>query len=503
MTHDRSAHSRSRTFLLPLVVALPVFFVLFSLMEGWLVVTLVEQSWQGGEGNVWQALLKARRWVWGFAAVGAICGFAWGWVILLPAKRYKAQLDRLAQEGAKAGKIELEDHSELSFLADSFNRVMEEMGRNLPTRIQAILASITSGVILIDPKGVVERVNPSAARFLQANAARLEGRCFKEVLGRSEELVPLVERALQTQSDYPQDTVSITDKYGDSRPLGVWLAWVRDSEANPVSLVLTLMDHGRLESFSSALQGAERLSLLGKIARGIGHEIRNPLSSIRGLAQLIVGTRGLPPEKLNSYARVMVEEADRVERVLNRLSILAAPHNERSEPTPIRSLFESVREVAEQFAVTKSVDLEIRVDESDPRVYGHPKLLTNAILNVVINALEASPEEGKVVLSASSGPDGTVTLCVENNGPAIPPGELDDIFQPFHTTKPNAAGLGLTITESIVQDHGGRISVRSGNDSTGFTIVLPVSSPMVGLTEAVGGAVPAHPLVGGRLQAAK
>ena len=472
MTQDRPLRSRSRTYLLPLMVAMPVFFVLFAMIEGRLLIDIVESRWRSGAGNVWQALQVARGWVWIFAGAGALCGLGWGWGILLPLKRYKAQLDRLAEEGT-TGKLDVEETSELSFLADSFNRVIEEVGKTLPKHVQAILGSVTSGVILLDPKGNVERANPYAARLLQTEVERVEGSPYREALHRSAELIALVEKALETQADYPRESVSITDRYDDTRSIGVWLAWVRDSERRPVSLVLTLMDIGKLESFSSGLRSAERLSLLGNISKGIAHEIRNPLSSIRGLAQLIGSHEGVSPKKLESYAKIMVGEVDRVSRVLDRLSLVVPSQPEKQEVIPVAQVFESVQEMAAHLARTREARLEIEVQDPDLCVSGRLKLLTRAVLNVAINGLEATPQGGSVRLCASPDENGKVSISVQNTGPPIPPGEIDDIFQPFHTTKPNAAGLGLTITESVVRDHDGVLTVYSGNEGTTVTITLP------------------------------
>src|SRR3970040_1344219 len=126
MTHDWTGFARSRTFLFPLMVALPTFFALYTLMVGLWVIAVVEQGWNSGMGSVWQSLVAARQWTWWLAGGGAACGLVWGWVILLPAWNYRKQLERLAEEG-RTGTLEVDSQSELSYLALSFNRLMEEV----------------------------------------------------------------------------------------------------------------------------------------------------------------------------------------------------------------------------------------------------------------------------------------------------------------------------------------------------------------------------------------
>jgi signal transduction histidine kinase len=124
-------------------------------------------------------------------------------------------------------------------------------------------------------------------------------------------------------------------------------------------------------------------------------------------------------------------------------------------------------------ARSKWVSLELDELDSSLAVSGIPQLLVQAVSNVVVNGIEAAPENGRVRLAAQARASGGIALSVENNGPPIHPAEFDDLFQPFHTTKDNASGLGMTITDSIVRDHGGTIEFRNGGEGTIFSIVLP------------------------------
>lgn len=476
MTQDWTDFARGRTFLFPLMVALPIFFALYTLMVGLWVVSVVEHGWNSGMGSVWQSLVAARHWTWWLAAGGAGCGLAWAWVILLPVRNYRYQLERLAEEG-KAGTLEIDSQSELSYLALSFNRVMDEVTRNLPERVHTILQSISSGVLLIDGQGCLESVNPQAARMLESAPKRLEGLNYREALSRSEELVGLVQEALLTQADYPQRVIQITDRNGGSRRIGVWLAWVRNSDQQPVSLSLTLVDLKKIDRFASGLATAERMSLLSNVGRGMAHEIRNPLASIRGLSQLLSEKKDVSPEKIESYTRVMMEEVDRVNRVVDRLSLIVSAHSEEAESILVSDLLVSSLEMTAHLARSKWVTLEMGPVEESATVTGIRQLLVQAISNVVVNGIEAAPEYGRVRLAAHSDRPGWIVLTIENDGPPIHPAEFDDIFQPFHTTKDNASGLGMTITDSIIRDHGGVIEVRSASDGTIFSILLPTLRP--------------------------
>jgi nitrogen-specific signal transduction histidine kinase len=474
MAQNRPGEARPRTYMLPLVVALPTFFCLFALAVGWFLIAYVEFGWDSGEGNVWQSLQSARQVLWGVAAVGGVAGLAWAWVILLPLKRYKTQLDRLIDEG-RGEPILVDQQPELSGLAASFNRVLEEMGKNLPSRAQAVLGTISNGVILFDPQGVVDWANPMAARLFEIPSDRMRGRTYHEVLERAADLENLVRRALETSSDFPQETASVTDRFGQTRPVSTRVAWVRDSENKPVSLVMTALDMTRLEAFTAGISTAERLSSLGRIASGIAHEVRNPLASIRGLSQLLNTSETMTTEKVHSYTKVMMDEVDRVNRVIDRLSLLVSSHDEKPCLTSLPKVFDTVVEMAGHMAQKHKTPIEVTLEDPLLEVVLRPQHMIQALLNLVINAIEASPSGAAVRFAAKGEGEKVILIEVENEGPSIPPGELDDLFVPFHTTKDHGSGLGLAITDSIVRDHGGRVDVQSGNSRTLFTVTLPIS----------------------------
>lgn len=336
-----------------------------------------------------------------------------------------------------------------------------------------ILGSVTSGVVVMDSNGIVEWMNPYAIRLFHVPFGKFQGKPIDEVLGRSSDLVVIIRQAFKDRTDVPRKNVTLTDQYGETRTLSAWMVRVQDEENTPVGMVLTVIDDSRLESFSSGIEGAEKVSSLRHVASGIVHEVRNPLTPIRGLAQILAGGKEISPEKLKSYSKVIVDAVDRVNRVIDRFSMLSKPPDEDSTITDLREILETMREEISHLANKAKVVVEIEMDDPDLQIACQPKLLVRALTNIVINGIEASPSNG-VVRVQSKVTEDQLVVDIANLGSSIPPSECEDLFLPFHTTKKNGTGLGIPISDSIVRSHGGDIRVKSGSNQTVFSISIPL-----------------------------
>jgi signal transduction histidine kinase len=219
------------------------------------------------------------------------------------------------------------------------------------------------------------------------------------------------------------------------------------------------------------LRRADRLSALGELSAGMAHEIRNPLGSIRGTAEILQD--GIDPaDPKAEFARILVKEVDRLNRVVQDfLDFARTP-----EPTQrCVDLAEALREVlvlTRQPALKNGVTVACAVD-GPLQLAGNAEQLKQACLNIILNALQAMPGGGTLTISAQI-TTGEIALRFVDSGPGIPAEDLQKIFNPFYTTKREGTGLGLAITQRIVTAHGGRLEVASRvGTGTTFTIVLP------------------------------
>lgn len=228
-----------------------------------------------------------------------------------------------------------------------------------------------------------------------------------------------------------------------------------------------------LQEAEAAMRRSERLAALGQLTAGLAHELRNPLGTIKTSAEML--SRQVPAA--NAVAKEMAgfisTEVDRANLLVTRFLAFARPLRLRLAPQDVHTVLDKA--VAEFARRNPEVDAEVYKNYSPdvPRVSLDPDMFASVILNLLTNAAQASPPKSVVTLKTYTLGD-DVEISVIDRGSGIPPEHIENIFNPFFTTKPEGVGLGLAIVSKIVDEHGGRIDVRSelGQGSI-FRIVLP------------------------------
>jgi signal transduction histidine kinase len=219
------------------------------------------------------------------------------------------------------------------------------------------------------------------------------------------------------------------------------------------------------------LRRADRLSALGELSAGLAHEIRNPLGSIRGTAEILQD--GIPPgDPRAEFAQILVREVDRLNRVVRDFLDFARPAEPDRGPLDLNDLLRDVLALTRQQAVKQGIELKLTAGAIPP-VAARGEQLRQAFLNLVLNAMQAMPHGGTLQV-ATEPRDDLVLVRFQDTGVGIPAEHLARIFNPFFTTRQEGTGLGLAITHRIVQGHSGRIDVTSRPGAgTTFTLTFP------------------------------
>lgn len=224
---------------------------------------------------------------------------------------------------------------------------------------------------------------------------------------------------------------------------------------------------------------AEQLALVGEMAAGLAHEVKNPLAGMKGALEIILDD--LPEESPHRpILRHVLEEIQRINRIITDLLDYARPRSPSYVQTDVNRLVERVVSAVRVQLANNHIRVDFHPAPELPSLVADPDELQKVVLNLVLNAIQAVRDHGRIVVRTSyDSHERAIKLSVTDDGEGIPPENLDKIFRPFFTTKKRGTGLGLATCQRIVSEYGGTIAVTSevGKGST-FTVTLPVHAPM-------------------------
>ncbi|MDR3566971.1 MAG: ATP-binding protein [Syntrophobacteraceae bacterium] len=323
-----------------------------------------------------------------------------------------------------------------------------------------VLNQMPVGMLMTDLGGRIERSNEAACSILKSqddpqgcHIGDFSG--FLTIAKRLKREETVIEEAIECRLS---DSASV--------PLLVNAALIRDSNGLPGGHVYLFSDMSGVRRLEEQLRRSERLAGLGKLAAGVAHEIRNPLSSIKGFATILAGrTRG--DQKSREIADTMVQEVERLNRAVTELLNFAKPADINLRRLSCKELIADSLRLIEGDCLQQGVRIESEVLPEDLPIEGDPDLLAQVLLNLYLNGIHAMPEGGTLSLRAFRAPEG-VAIVVKDSGTGIRAEHLPHIFDPYFTTKPRGVGLGLANVYKFVSAHGGQIEVQSapGKGST-------------------------------------
>jgi two-component system sensor histidine kinase HydH len=319
-----------------------------------------------------------------------------------------------------------------------------------------VVANMANGLLSIDLRGKVLSFNRLALEMLGLEESKIEGKNLREVIdfgasGIEDTLtkcIPVLDREIQLRSGS-----------GKLVPLGLSGTPILTEDGVCRGAVIILRDLREIKRLEEQVRRSEKLAAVGKLAAGVAHEIRNPLSSIRGFAQFLRHALSENPKE-QEYAEVMVKEVDRINKVVTDLLTFSSPMRAEPAPTDIGELLDHTIRLVEEDAKGSGVEINSEASQDLTAVQLDANQMTQALLNLLLNAIQMSESGGKISVGAAM--DGnSLRVWVEDGGPGISTENMDKIFDPFFTTRDKGTGLGLAIVHSIVENHHGEIKVES------------------------------------------
>ena len=350
---------------------------------------------------------------------------------------------------------------------------------------EQILSNVEDGVITLDCSGKVSFFNEAAETLTDLAASRALRLSFLQIFRKETWLVELIRKSFPPRQERARGEGDLVSRWGKKVPVGVTVSPLLEPDGSCLGSILLVRNLTHHKELEEDLKRADRLAMVGTLAAGLAHEIRNPLGGIKGAAQLL--RRSLDHDSsLIEYTNIMNREVDRVNLLIEQLLDLSRPAKLEIVPLNIHQVLEDVLSLELKTHAGPTVVKKL-FDPSLPPIRGDRNRLTQVFLNLLKNGYQAMNGSGTLTITTRLDTDRHVRghgaersrfiwVEIADQGVGIKDEDLPHIFSPFFTTKNSGTGLGLAVCYWIIKEHGGIIRVESieGKGST-FKVSLVVA----------------------------
>ena len=351
---------------------------------------------------------------------------------------------------------------------------------------QSIFTSMIDGVLIISADLRIIEGNQATEEMFQRSKDSFEGELLSELFPNQPGLMEKARQSIAIGTAYHH-----VEGIGHRKPNNVYFPAnltfspiIKDNGKSSTGALL-IKDTSLIKELRETSQQIEYLSTLSVLTTGMAHEIRNPLSGIRGSAQLVL--KDIENSEQREYMEIIIAEVDRINRLVKKMMSISRPASNDFKPINIHQILEEILTLERETLLRKKGTFIQAYDPSLPAIQGNEDELKQVFLNLVKNAVEASPEGGQVkittqfssnyVLRKPQGSPPTHSIIVEitDSGPGMNDEIIKNIFTPFFTTKKRGTGLGMVVSLKIIENHNGKIKV---NSKTGVGTTVQVFLPI-------------------------
>ena len=357
-----------------------------------------------------------------------------------------------------------------------------------------LLNALPQAVLAIDARGAITEVNTAAEHFFEIGRSVLRRSRLADLLPFGSPVFELVADAIATQSTVNGYRLDVsTPRTGIGRLVDAYVAPLPMSGGG---VTLLLQERSIAEKMDRQLTHRSAARSVTALGAMLAHEIKNPLSGIRGAAQLLETSVG---DEDRALTQLICEETDRIVKLVDRMQAFSDERPVARESLNIHAVLDHVKRLA-QAGFAKHVRIGVSYDPSLPNVLGSRDQLIQVFLNLTKNAAEAIGEEsidGEIVISTAYRPGVRLKtavssepvslpleICIRDNGPGVPQEIAGNLFDPFVTTKASGSGLGLALAAKVIGDHGGIVECESLPRRTTFRVLMPLDIPRTGGAKA-------------------
>jgi signal transduction histidine kinase len=383
-----------------------------------------------------------------------------------------------ARAATRAGQV---GGTETAFMAAAMQEALEQMRtqeRAMKARAEAserlsgeIIASLTSGLLVVNEEGLVRTLNPAGQRLLGLPDGNWM-RSYREVLSGSASLADVIDECLLTKRPIVRRAVKMDRPGNGASHLGITVSPIRDGTGLAHGAICLFTDLSEVVDLEDQLRLKDSLARLGELTAGIAHEFRNGLATIHGYSRLLDLDR--VPTDFRPYVQGIREETEALGQVVTNFLNFAKPAELMLSPVDVGVLAERAADEIRGEARARGGD--VTVQGQFGIVEGDEVLLRQAFSNLCRNALEACVGvPPRIVVEGTPDAAGMLRVNVTDNGPGVDPAVATRIFRPFFTTKARGTGLGLALVQKIVVTHNGRVTATNAEGGgASLTVTLPL-----------------------------
>jgi two-component system sensor histidine kinase HydH len=358
----------------------------------------------------------------------------------------------------------------LLFLFQSYRSTKASLAR-IKAFSDNVVENIPIGLIALDVQQRIASFNHTAESVLQLS--------YREAMGMEAEQILPPELCTELKCPEIEDQViekeiDCTVRDGSIVPLEISASLLEDENKSFLGYVILFKDLTEVRSLRTEIERNRRLASVGRLAAGVAHEIRNPLSSIKGFATYFKERYKNAPEDQQT-ANIMIQEVDRLNRVVGQLLEFARPVNVKPKSTDLDTLVNESVKLIERQATEKKITIKTSNSTRVEKIRIDSDRVNQVLLNLYLNAIESMEADGELNIDLFyNGETKEIEISVSDSGCGIPKNDQAKIFDPYFTTKASGTGLGLAIAHNIVEAMGGTIKVKSNpGKGTIFTITIP------------------------------
>ena len=345
----------------------------------------------------------------------------------------------------------------------------------IPEPQQSLLNNLVSSVFVLDHELHIKYINPAGEQLLGSSASRILGVKITDIIEHTTLDLSLLASTIKTGQVFTDNEVSLVI---DDSQLLVEISATLTNFGPETCILIEARQIDLQKKISQELYQHVQQQAAQELVRGLAHEIKNPLGGLRGAAQLL--EKELPSAELKEYTSIIIEQADRLRTLVDRL--LGPQKPGQQTILNIHSVIEKVKQLVE-FDLPTGIIIERDYDPSIPDFEMEPDLLQQALLNIISNAIQILKGHGSIKIITRTAHQVNIQgqkyrLCAEikiiDNGPGIPEHIKDTLFYPMVTAREGGTGLGLSIAQNLIKQHKGKIECHSWPGHTEFAIYLPL-----------------------------